>query len=483
MGRNGAQVRAVAVAALIVWLAGCLEGGTPAAAVDDDAAPTVVIVPAPDFDFGTAIEEVHDHSDATLHEGSYGFRVVGWDPLSSASGPEVLPGGHTEVSVVDDADGNTWAFIANFGPHRAFSIADVTDPAVPRHVADFVPNEADRAARLGAGSYWDVAAFPGGDLVVSSAQATASIPGLDMDRGADPGGGVFLVNTTDKSRPFAESFTTVIDPEAQVPIGIHNARPFQVDGRDHVAATTANGDTILFEVTGPSGQRALEERSRVAGVHDTTIQVHPLTGQTLLYGARGGVIITDISDPSNPEIIGQAPNGPELSAYHLIVPSNVLIEGRHLTVSGTETTTGTPPFLTFLDTTDPASPTIVSTWQMPFDDDLYLPGAYRWSTHNFDFDHGRVTLAHYHAGVWLIDATSLHNAAEPVTLAYYQPYQKTPAIPTTPLGTDVPAVWGAVEHTDGLVYAADVNTGLHVLEHTGIPSPLIGQTIHPHNQN
>lgn len=483
VGSPGAAPAWAVAVMLSLLLSGCVSGtdGEEGPESGGEGGPGHV-VQAPDFDFSTAIEEFHDHSDASLHTGSYGLERLGWDPLTSASEAGVLPGGHTEVSVATDDEGRTWAFIGNFGPHRAFSIVDVTDPTGPRHVADFDANPVLELTRPGGGSYWDVAAFPDSDLVVSSAQAIASTPGAGMERPDEVGGGVFLVNTEDKEHPFVESFTQINDLEAQIPAGVHNARPFHIGDIPYVAATTGNGNTFLYEVVGEPGGRTLELRSRVTGVHDTTIQLHPITGQTLLYGAAGGVVITDISDPSDPEIVGSATNGPDLSAYHLIVPNDVLIEGRHFTVSGTETVQGTPPFFTILDTTDPTEPVVVSTWQMPFDEDLYIPGPYRWSTHNFDFDHGRIILGHYHAGVWLIDATSLPNVESPVTLAYYQPHEAPLSVPRTPLGTDVPAVWSAVQHTDGRIYAADVNTGLYILEHTGEPSPLLNETVFPHNQ-
>lgn len=456
-------------------LGGCL--GTADEAVDEPT-PDVpaYVVQAPDFEFSNVIEPVHDHSDPALHTGAYGLELVAHDPLTAGSPVGVLPGGHTEVSVVEGDDGR-WAFVANFGPTRAFSITDVTNPESPVHVADYTPRAFPDVMRIGGGSYWDVAAFPGGDLVVSSAQALGIVD-AEVD---EYGGGLYLVNTEDKRAPFTESFTRVIDTEAQVPVGIHNARPFWADGAWHVAATTANGQTHIFRVEGDAPARTLAEVSRVVGVHDTTVQVHPLTGQTILYSANGGVFLTDVSDPAAPEELSGVPNGPDLAAYHLIVPSDVLVEGRHFTVSGTETVQGTTPILTVLDTTDPLSPFIVSTWQMPFTADVALPGAYRWSTHNFDVDHGRIYMAHYHGGVWVIDISSLVNAQAPVTMAYYQPHEPVTYVPRTPLGVDVPAVWGTVRH-DGLVYAADVNTGLYILRTTIEPSPLEAETTYPHNQ-
>jgi hypothetical protein len=471
-GRTGTSV--VVLSLLLVGLVGCLTPDSK------ETVPPAHIVRPPDFDFTTAIETVHDHSDPSQHTGSYGLRRIGWDPLISASDIGILPGGHVELSVATDQDGRTWAFVSNWGPHRAFAIADVTDPHAPRHVSDFDANPVLGLTRPGTGSYWGLTTFPDSDLVVVSAQALASTPGLEGRLG-EVGGGLYLVNTQDKGNPYLESYTPVFDADALIPVGVHTVRTFHVGQTPFVSATTANGNTYLYEVVGPVGGRTLELVSRVIGIHDTTVQVHPITGQTLLYGAQGGVMITDISDPAAPELIATVPNGPDLSAYHLIVPTDVLVEGRHFIVSGTETTTGGPPALTLIDTTDPYSPFILSTWKIPFPD-LYLPGAYRWSTHNFDVDHGRIILGHYHAGVWVVDVSSVHNMLEPVTLGFYQPNELPLFVPRTPLGTDVPAVWTALQHTDGYIYASDVNSGLYILEFTGEPSPLVGADIYPHNQ-
>lgn len=460
---------------MVVCLAGCIDDG-------DSTAPGSMVVQPPDFDFATAIQEVHDHADPALHTGAFGLRRVGWDPLMSASQPGMPTGGHADLSVATDDAGRTWAFVANFGPHRAVSIAETTDPTAPRHVSDYAPTTPVGLTLPGGGSYWDVNAHPSSDLIIVSAQASAAtdVYAPDLDR---VGGGLYLVNTQDKGNPYTESFKPVFDPDALIPVGIHNARFFDINGTDHVAATTANGDTILFRVEGEPGARTLAQVSRVTGTHDTTVQVHPFTGQVLLYGAQGGVFITDISDPEDPELLASVPNGPELSAYHLIVPSDVVIDGRHFTISGTETTTGTPPFITVLDTTDPTAPFIVSTWQTPFDTDVYLPGPYRWATHNFDFDHGRIYLGHYHAGVWVIDVSSETNAIEPVTMAYYQPHElPLGAVPRTPTAADTPAVWTALRHTDGFVYASDANGGLYILTTTVEPSPLEGHPVFTHNQ-
>ncbi len=473
--RRPTQPTVAALLLVLVALAGCLadrsEDGGPFA---DPPAQADVRSPG-DCDFANAIVDQHDHADASLHQAFCDMDLVGHTFMDTAAEAGTLGGGFIDLSLAGD-----WAFVSNWGPGRSLSIVDISDPAAPRHVSDFWAYPLLAGTQAGAASHWDVSSFPEGDLVVLPSQASA---GSDAaGEGTEPsGGGLFLVNVEDKESPYLESFTTVLDPDALVPVGVHNANCLTIAGVRYVAATTANGITILFEVEGETGHRTLREVSRVAGMHDTTMQVHPITGQTLIYGAEGGgVVITDISDPAHPVVVSEFADE-QLVAYHQVVPSDVLIDGRHYTISATETQ-AEPVKFSILDTTDPAAPQYAGEWIIPGAASLTgLGGAYRFSPHNLDFDHGRVYLGHYHAGVWVIDVSSTARIESPVTLGFYQPHRQEAFVPRTPMGADVPSVWGVIRHTDGHVYAADVNTGLYVLDYTGPPGPLENAVEYPTN--
>lgn len=452
-------------------LAGCLGGGNPADVDDgDDSVWTPgPAVDRPDYEFGSALDNSpgHDHGDPAQHTESFQLDFVGFAPVVEASDPEVVPGGHAEIALA-----GTWAFVANWGPHRGFSILDVSDPANPVHVADFRPDQpGGEDPKVGGGSYWDVSVTADGNLTFLSAQAVAMAPTPGAED--EHGGGVYLVNTQDKTRPFLESFTQVVDTDALIPAGVHNARPFEApDGGLYVAATTANGQTYIHRVVGEPGARTLESVSTAYGMHDTTVQTHPVTGDLILYGAQGGVYLTNITDPANPEVLSFVPNGEGgLSAYHQVVPNDVLIDGRHYTVAATESSNGYPTPFTILDTTDPLAPEVVGQWELPLKVDTQPAQPYRWSGHNLDVQAGRMIIGHYHAGVWIVDFTSAANAEQPFPVAFNQPHEETLVVPHTLLGRDVPSVWNAILHDDGYVYASDVNSGIYVLEYTGQPSP------------
>lgn len=471
-------LRAPALAGLLAFLvalAGCASTGELGGDLPEDGtAPTEIRSPT-ECDLAGAIVDQHDHADASLHTAFCDMDLVGHTFMDDAAELGTLGGGFIDASLAGD-----WAFVSNWGPGRSLSIVDISDPAAPRHVSDFWAYPLLAGTQAGASSHWDVSSFPEGDLVVLPSQASAGSDAAG-EGGDASGGGVFLVNTQDKESPYLESFTPVFDADALVPVGVHNANAVVVDGARYVAATTANGLTILFAVEGDPGHRELREVTRVAGMHDTTVQAHPITGQLLLYGASGGgVVITDITDPGNPQVVVEYADD-RLVAYHQVVPSDVLIDGRHFTISATETQDA-PVKFSILDTTDPTAPEYAGEWILPGAAALTgLGGAYRFSPHNLDFDHGRIYIGHYHAGVWVIDVSSAERIANPVTLGFYQPHRQEAFVPRTPLGTDVPAVWAAIRHTDGHIYAVDVNTGLYVLDYIGPPGPLEDATVYPTN--
>ena len=462
----------VALLAVAASAAGCLSSshdgnGSPS------PAPSPLGMPAPACDFAHAIVDAHDHADPALHTASCAMDLVGYTDMSEASDVGTPGGGFIDVSLAGH-----YAFVSNWAPGRSLSIVDVSDPQRPRHVSDFSAFPPQDVAHAGASSHWDVSAFPEGDLVVLPSQASTSAQG-DAEGASPNGGGVFLVDTEDKESPYLESFTPIFDPSALVPVGVHNANALEVAGERYVAATTANGQTILLHVEGEAGHRTLKEVSRVPGEHDTTVQRHPFTNQTLLYGCNGAFIITDISDPAKPEIVSTTPTGANLTCYHQAVPSDVLIDGRHYTVTTTESSQGVPVPLTILDTTDPAAPAVVGHWTIPVALRA-LAGPYGFSPHNLVFEHGRLYIGHYHAGVWVVDVSTPERIRDPVNLGFYQPHHLPPTLPRTPLGADVPAVWG-VQYAHGLIYAADVNTGLYILAYTGPPSPLEDAPEYPTN--
>lgn len=449
----------LAPALMALLVAGCLG---PQAATN----PAAPLPFTPDFDFSNVIVQGHDHGDPALHDAAYGLELVGFTSMMDAPGA-YAPGGYLELAMA-----GAWAFVSNNGPDRGFSIVDVSDPAAPRHVSDFVPAHGAPVAAAGGGTYWDVSVTEDASLVILSAQA-AVVPG-------EAPGGVYLVNVEDKTHPVQESFTPMIDNAALLAGGVHNANPFVVDNKLYVAATSANGKTHLYAVEGNAPSRRLRELSVVDGMHDSAVQKHPITNETLLYTAAGGVFIWNVDDPAHPAQVAFVQDSDKLSSYHETIPSNVLIEGRHYTVAATESM-GPPTPFTLLDTTDPTDPIPVGQWILPLElDEPTRP--YQYSGHNVDFDRGRIYIGHNHAGVWVLDVSTAERVRAPVPVAFYLPHETDgPAIPRDLTADASPAVWRATYHTDGLVWAPDANHGLVALRMTIPASPIEGAPVYPHN--
>lgn len=458
MTGHAAPTTALVLAASLL-AAGCLAatpGGTAPAQADASCQPGPR---NPDVDFGSAVTETHDHSDPSLHTSAHNLELLGHTPIWDPGTAPGLPGGYFELAIAGD-----WALVSNMGPQRGFSIVDISDPAAPRPVSAFHVTEASPAPPVGAGSHWDVSVFPGGDLAVLSAQALANPP--TTDRPDQAGGGIYLVNITDKEDPTVESFTQVIEPDSLIPVGVHNANPFQVDGTWYVAATTANGWTYLYRVTGQAPDRDLGLVTRIDGIHDQAVQTHPITDETLLYTATSnGVLIWKIDDPADPELLSTI----DVPAYHETIPSDVLVDGRHYTVTTTESAQGSATPFTLIDTTDPRAPEEAGQWILPGEPSS--PGFYTFSGHNLDFEAGRLIIGHYHAGVWIVDVSTDQRVHDPQPIAMYEPHEDPLFIPRTSKGVDRPSVWRATLH-NGTVWASDTNTGLYALEYTGPDSPL-----------
>lgn len=203
--------------------------------------------------------------------------------------------------------------------------------------------------------------------------------------------------------------------------------------------------------------------------HDTSVQVHPVTNQTLLYVSYWdkGLRIVDFSEPFGPlSEIGShtdfSPSGE--NAIHWSRPFPELIDGRHITVAEPEIVSNPDEHgqITFIDTTDPTAPRAAampqSHWSLP--GDLGVQNL-DFSPHNFDLFDGKVVLAHYHAGVWVIDVGSRALLDDPRSVGFTMDVENRTDNPRPS-----PFFWSAFEH-DGLIYATDEGTGLYVYRYTG----------------
>lgn len=199
--------------------------------------------------------------------------------------------------------------------------------------------------------------------------------------------------------------------------------------------------------------------------HDAIPQVHPLTGQTLLYVAYWdkGLQLVDMSNLAAPlsvvdEFTEFSPSSH--NAIHQVRAFDELIGDRHVTVTEPEIISAdeTGQF-TILDTTDPTRITKLGHWTLP--GELTVSNL-DYSPHNFVLGDGKIFLAHNHAGFWVVDVSTEANLVEPKTVGYY-----TDVIERSDAPRLQPYFWGAQRDGEGLIYAVDEASGLYILRYTG----------------
>lgn len=466
----------LATALLLLPLAGCLLP-------DRDDRP----------DYGAVEEELHaaaapilvqdhDHFLARLHAGAFNLERVGYHNGVDESGdPQAIPaaGYYTELAVVPGR-----VYLARHsadGSFGGFSIIGTEDPADPVLLGSFPAMGGSDLEVSDDGRFVFFATQRNGvEEIAGHVQSTQEPAGVR---------GISVVDVSDASNPRL-AFFQPLPVNGPHTLTYHRHE----DGDEYLVACTY--DLVTDPATGalvaavPVTQRVLVfrvERSadgatalpvlvsqyqiaetprngRLFFPHDTTVQRHPLDGRTLLYVAYWdkGAQLLDLSDPANPTPISAftdfSPS--KLNAIHLVRAFDDLVDGRHVTVTEPEIVSADETGrLFFLDTTDPAHPQKMGNWKLPAD---LVVEHLDFSPHNFDTFDGKVALGHYHAGVWVIDASDAENLEAPKTVGFYMPTE--PAREGSPYPQ--PFVWGVFEQ-DGLLYVSDQSTGLHILRYTG----------------
>jgi hypothetical protein len=474
----------LALALLVPLLAGCLQGAP--GPVDDVQRETRRLVPIPLF----PIEQDHDHADPHLHDDAANLDRVSFHSGYGDGATGALPSGQgfSELFVRDHL-----AFLGRRGgPDGGFVIFDVTDPSQPRRLGAF----------QGLANY-DMESTQDNRYVFFVSQflnnqQPASLP----PRGpGDVPRAIHVVDVSDPTRPeWIGGFP--------VPTrGVHTLTYHRTDaGRELIAAQTYDfvpdpslGLPVPDQGINPISQRVIlfdflrtptprlvplstYERHDLPLLneffpHDVAIQKHPVTGQLIMYVAYWdlGAFLVDITDPTQPKELSRlADFSPSrLRMVHLAAPADRLIDGRHITV--TEPEIGPAPEtgqFTLFDTTDPTRPQRLGYWTLP--GQLINDQGLRFSPHNFEVEDGRLYLAHYHAGVWVVDVSNGERLQNPETLAFAQPNESRRSY-----SGDSSNVWTALYH-QGYVFASDIATGLYVYKYAGDPDAPAEDAPHVH---
>jgi hypothetical protein len=502
--QRGPRVRIAAILLVsLALVAGCLsstgteddDGLTPPAIADEVVDGAIDPVAVAD-NIGTPIEMEHDHNDALLHTGHHNLDLVGYSALGVTLGEN----GFANFVLHDEPDGKTTAFIASDGDDRAgLVIADVTDPS---HMVPL-------------GSLWidgnnlqEVRVTPDGLYAVINVQVLTPDPGyfVSPDGAADCGVCILVVDVHDRAHP---SVVSALPVEL---FGTHNMEFHTIGGQLYLfyvgqPLSVANPDVpgnrvgIARFVTGVStGTDTLATAALVpvgtfthptttddgrSFPHDVTVAEHPVTGQTLAYVSHwdGGALIFDVSTPelaaSATEIARNADASPSsaLAIHWMVQEPAKRADGRVIAWSAPEIGSlddGTGVIRAY-DVTDPTRLEQLGTWTLPGNATISGAGGhYILSPHVAmpDQETGLLAVAHYHAGVWVLD---MSDPAEPRALGYYLPHgndtspytgeiwwKKPNFDPTGYLPNAYMVRWH-----DGLLWASERGTGLYALRYTG----------------
>ena len=172
--------------------------------------------------------------------------------------------------------------------------------------------------------------------------------------------------------------------------------------------------------------------------HDMFVMEDPVTDQTLLYTASwdAGVHIVDVTNPAAPVKLGLWNDFGSSETGNLHTVATEWIGDRRITVGAVEVgfeivggipyVTGTERSVVYVwDTTDPANIQLLSLWENPMgigpgQSGLALgtvTGDEVMSTHNLQLEQGRIYMAHYGLGVWVLDVSTPETQAAPEILA------------------------------------------------------------------
>ena len=468
------------LALVVLALAGCVQS-TPAALVPVTAEALAAAI-------GEPIEQLHDHTDASLHTGRYGLRLVNWSPLIP---DELGREGFAGMRIVNDV-----AYVATDGEHAGFVMVDVRDPRAPTVLGQYsTPGGASQEAV----PTWD------GEWVFLNLQRAPAAAALAEDPLRGTGTGIQIIDVRDKANPRFESFVPVELQGSHVmfyteiggkPYLVYNGQPTRQSlPADLGVYTPPPGNSVkLAEFTEVAGKRTLRPvgefrlpASLTARVsqgcfpHDQWVEEHPLTGQIVMYVAFWdcGAVTVDVTDPTNPVLLDveDAMEPSTRNRIHFYRPDPTLRDGRVIAWSGPEIdiSPGEPGYMRAYDITDPADVKQVGWWRLPGSVENDKP--FVFSPHNFDYDGDLLALAHYHAGVWVLNVS---DPAAPHAVAYYLPHgsedapfqgevwRKTPNFPEAYFPNAYEAKWYE-SPTDGETYllVTERGSGLYVLQLTG----------------
>lgn len=487
-----AVVFVVVAAALVA--AGCAQPertSKPVAEAEVDAAGHI-LADVVARHIGTPVVLDHDDHDLRQHTAAYNLEQVAWTHA------DVQLGQHGFANfVLRDAGPRTYAYIAVDGDAQGgFDILDITDPA---HIALV------GAYRTSGSGFQEVRVTPDGQHAVLNVQEVPSASSAGAGLGACSVC-IQVVSLADPAHPALES---VLPVET---LGTHNmdivaydsgpapglylfyvgqpatADNLPVGNRLGVARFVETPAGMTLVNVGTFAHPALVDSGR-SFPHDILVQQHP-DGRRIAYVSHwdGGAVTFDATNPLAVTPLGinteEAPS--HALAIHWLTQeprprsANNPAAGRTIVWSAPEIQAlpdGTGVIRAY-DASDPANLRQLGTWQLP--GNLSIEGRFLLSPHTVapDMDTGLVAVAHYHAGVWVLDGT---DPAHPYALGFAFPHGNATDPYRGPIWWKkpnfdpdgfAPNVFQVRWH-NGLLWVSERGTGLYAYRYTGpVPGPL-----------
>lgn len=430
---------------------------------------------------GTPIEVEHDHREVAVHVGGRHLELVSWNALGIQLGVNgfanfVFHRTASEDLVLIAVDGDDTG---------GFVIADISDPKNVKPLGRYM---------IGGNNVQEVRVVPGGEFAIMNVQAA---PNPDYHPCTVC---MHVVDIRDRTAP---SFSSVFPVDL---LGTHNMDVVEIDGEVYVfyvgqpltnhppgnyvgiARFAEAGDgAYLVKVAEYRFEEAAVEPGR-SFPHDVLVQQHPITKQWLAYISHweSGAVIVDVSNPLVPTQLSvhDDPAPSEVSNIHWIMQEprprggSQVIAWSAPEIGQLDSGSG---IIRAYDVSDPDVIEQIGFWELP--GDVTIPDRYIFSPHTAipDMERGLLAVAHYHAGVWLLDIT---DPTDPLPVAYYFPvgnetepydgaiwWKKPNFSPDGYLPNAYMARW---HEPDGLLWVSERGTGLYALNYTGpVPGRII----------